>query len=129
MLLGCGFLHGSRIWSFSEMMMDCEIFSIVHKMMEGIVVNEETLALQAVANVGPGGHYLAQKHTRNHVREIFRPEFMDRRPYGEWETKKDDARDWALAKARRILKEHQPDPLDSKISMEMERIIELVEKK
>jgi trimethylamine--corrinoid protein Co-methyltransferase len=128
MLLGCGFLHGSRIWSFSEMMMDCEIFSIVHKMMEGIVVNEETLALQAVANVGPGGHYLAQKHTRNHVREIFRPEFMDRRPYGEWETKKDDARDWALAKARRILKEHQPDPLDSKISMEMERIIELVEK-
>jgi trimethylamine:corrinoid methyltransferase-like protein len=53
---------------------------------------------------------------------------MDRRPYSEWETKKDDARDWALAKARRILKEHQPDPLDPKISAEMARIIELVEK-
>ena len=129
MLLGCGFLHGSRIWSFAEMMMDCEIFSMVHKMMEGIVVNEETLALETIANVGPGGHFLAQKHSRAHVRDLYRSEFLDRRPYSEWETKKDDARDWALAKARRVLKEHQPDPLDPKLSAEMARIIESVENK
>lgn len=128
MLLGCGFLHGSRIWSFAEMMMDCEIFSIIHKMMQGIVVNEETLALDAIAAVGPGGHYLAQKHTRNHMRELFLPQFLDRRPYTQWEDKGDDARDWALDKARKILKEHQPDPLDEKISSEFERIIKSVEK-
>jgi trimethylamine--corrinoid protein Co-methyltransferase len=129
MLLGCGFLHGSRIWSFAEMMMDCEIFSIVHKMMEGIVVNDETLAMEAIAAVGPGGHYLGQKHTRKHMRELFMPQFMDRRPYSEWETKKDDARDWALAKARKTLKEHQPDPLDAQLSKEFGRIIKSVEKK
>ena len=128
MLLGCGFLHGSRIWSFAEMMMDCEIFSIVHKMMGGIEVNDETLAMESIANVGPGGHYLAQKHTRNHMRELFMPKFMDRRPYADWETKKDDARDWALARARKTLQEHQPDPLDEKISKELERIIKSVEK-
>ena len=128
MLLGCGFLHGSRIWSYAEMMMDCEIFSIVHKMMQGIVVNEETLALDAIANVGPGGHYLAQKHTRNHMRDLFLPQFLDRRPYSEWEAKGDDARDWALAKAKKILKEHQPDPLDEKISQEFGKIIKSVEK-
>jgi trimethylamine--corrinoid protein Co-methyltransferase len=128
MLLGCGFLHGSRIWSYAEMLMDCEIFSIVHKMMQGIEVNDETLALESIAAVGPGGHYLAQKHTRNHMRELFMPKFMDRRPYSEWEDKKDDARDWALAKARKILKEHQPDPLDEKVSKEMTRIIKSVEK-
>ncbi|MFN8382312.1 MAG: trimethylamine methyltransferase family protein [Anaerolineales bacterium] len=128
MLLGCGFLHGSRIWSFAEMMMDCEMFSIVHKMMGGIEVNDETLAMESIANVGPGGHYLAQKHTRNHMRELFMPKFMDRRPYSEWETKKDDARDWALTRARKILKEHQPDPLDERISQELERIIKSVEK-
>ena len=128
MLLGCGFLHGSRIWSYAEMMMDCEIFSIIHKMMQGIEVNEETLALDTIANVGPGGHYLAQKHTRKHMRELFMPQFMDRRPYSEWETKKDDARDWATAKANKILKEHQPDPLDEKISQEFDRIIKSVEK-
>ena len=128
MLLGCGFLHGSRIWSFAEMMMDCEIFSMVHKMMQGIVVDEETLALEAIANVGPGGHYLAQKHTRRHMRELFMPQFMDRRPYSEWESKGDDARDWATNKARKILAEHQPEPLDPKISEEMEKIIRSVEK-
>ena len=128
MLLGCGFLHGSRIWSFAEMMMDCEIFSIVHKMMQGIEVNDETLAMESIANVGPGGHYLAQKHTRKLMRELFMPQFMDRRPYSEWETKKDDARDWALAKARKTLKEHQPDMLDERLSQELERIIKSVEK-
>ncbi len=128
MLLGCGFLHGSRIWSYAEMMMDCEIFSIIHKMMQGIVVDEETLALETIASVGPGGHFLAQKHTRKHMRDLFIPQFMDRRPYSEWETKKDDARDWATDKARKILAEHCPDPLDPKISAEMAKIIKSVEK-
>jgi len=128
MLLGVGFLHGSRIWSFSEMMMDCEIFSIIHKTMQGIIVDDETLALDTIANVGPGGNFLAQKHTKKHMREIFLPEFMDRRPYNTWETKKDNAKDWALAKARKTLAEHQPDPLDPKVSAEMAKIIAANEK-
>lgn len=128
MLLGLGFLHGSRIWSFAEMMLDAEIFSIIHKMMQGITVNDETLALDAIAAVGPGGNFLSQKHTRNHMRDLFLPQFMDRRPYTEWETKKDDARDWALNKARKLLAEHQPDPLDEKLAAELERIIETEEK-
>jgi trimethylamine--corrinoid protein Co-methyltransferase len=84
--------------------------------------------MESIANVGPGGHYLGQKHTRKHMRELFMPQFMDRRPYSEWETKKDDARDWAIAKARKTLKEHQPDPLDENIRKEMDRIIKTVEK-
>ncbi len=89
MLLGVGLLHGSRIWSYEQMMMDCEIFDIVHKMMQGIVVDDETLALDVIAAVGPGGNFLSQKHTRKHMRELWLPEFMDRRPYDEWEEKQD----------------------------------------
>jgi trimethylamine--corrinoid protein Co-methyltransferase len=128
MLLGVGFLHGSRIWSFAEMMMDCEIFSIIHKTMQGIVVNDETLALDTIAAVGPGGNFLSQKHTLKHMRELFLPQFMDRRPYNEWETRKDDARDWALAKARKTLETHQPDPLEEHINAEMGKIIASLEK-
>jgi trimethylamine---corrinoid protein Co-methyltransferase len=127
MLLGVGFLHGSRIWSFSEMMLDCEIFSIIHKMMQGIIVDDETLALDTIAAVGPGGNFLAQKHTLRHMHDLFLPQFMDRRPYNEWETRKDDARDWALEKARRFMKDHQPDPLDEKINVEMAKIISSLE--
>jgi trimethylamine---corrinoid protein Co-methyltransferase len=127
MLLGAGFLHGSRIWSYAEMMLDCEIFSIIHKMMQGIVVDDETLALEAIANAGPGGNFLTQKHTRKHMREIFLPEFMDRRPYSEWETKKDDARTWALEKARKTLATHQPEALDATVSAELGKIIAALE--
>lgn len=124
MLLGVGLLHGSRIWSYTQMMLDCEIFAIIHKMMPGIVVDEETLALEAIAAVGPGGNFLTQKHTRVHMRDLFLPQFMDRRPYNEWEAKRDDARDWALAKARKILAEHRPQPLDPMLSVELGKIIE-----
>jgi trimethylamine--corrinoid protein Co-methyltransferase len=127
MLLGVGLLHGSRIWSYAQMLMDCEIYSIIHKMMQGIVVDDETLALDVIRNVGPGGNFLSQKHTLKHMREIFIPKFMDRRPYNEWEQKHDDGRDWALEKAREILKTHQPQPLDVDVSNELKRIIRSVE--
>jgi trimethylamine:corrinoid methyltransferase-like protein len=63
------------------------------------------------------------------MRELFLPQFMDRRPFNEWETKKDDARDWALEKARKTLNTHQPDALDVRISSEMVKIISSLEKK
>ncbi len=128
MLLGAGLLHGSRIWSFAQMLMDCEIFSMIHKVMQGIRVDEESLALQAIANVGPGGNFLSQKHTKAHMRDLFLPQYMDRRPYNEWEAKKDNAPDWALEKARKILSTHRPDPLDQGITRELKRIIAGLEK-
>ncbi len=128
MLLGVGLLHGSRIWSYAQMLLDCEIFSIVHKMMQGILVNEDTLAMEAIRAVGAGGNFLAQKHTRQHMRSIFSPKFMDRRPYNVWLEKQDNPADWALAEARRILENHQPQPLDEKINRELQRIIAGVEK-
>jgi trimethylamine--corrinoid protein Co-methyltransferase len=128
MLLGVGLLHGSRIWSYEQMLMDCEIFNIVHKMMEGIPVNDESLALEAIQAVGPGGNFLAQKHTLKHMREVYLPQFMDRRPYNVWEETGEGPRDWARAKAREILANHQPEPLDQNLSTEFRRIIHDLEK-
>jgi trimethylamine--corrinoid protein Co-methyltransferase len=127
MLLGVGLLHGSRIWSYPQMLMDCEIFRIVHKMMDGILVSDETLALDVIRAVGPGGHFLAQKHTRKHMHDVWLPTLMDRRPYDEWEKERDGAGDWARARARQILATHQPSPLDPKLGKEFERIIMEVE--
>ncbi|RPI78160.1 MAG: hypothetical protein EHM41_26200, partial [Chloroflexi bacterium] len=128
MLLGAGLLHGSRIWSYAQMLMDCEIFSMVHKMMEGIVVDDETLALDAIARVGPGGNFLSQRHTLKHMKELWLPQFMDRRSYNVWEDKRDGAQDWALEKARHILETHQPQPFDPSLSHELGKIIAGIEK-
>ncbi len=125
MLLGVGLLHGSRIWSYEQALMDAEIFRIVRRMMAGIVVDEETLALEAIREVGPGGNFLTHPHTRRHLSDLWVPTLMDRRPYEEWERKRDGARDWAAARAREILSTHRPEPLDERLAAELDRIIAL----
>jgi trimethylamine---corrinoid protein Co-methyltransferase len=116
MLLGCGFLHGSRIWSYAEMMMDCEIFSIIEKMMQGIVVDEETLALEAIAALDLAVTTSPRNTPANTCASCSCRNSSTAVPTVNGKKKGDDARDWALEKARKILKEHQPDPLDEKIS-------------
>jgi trimethylamine---corrinoid protein Co-methyltransferase len=128
MLLGVGFLHGSRIWSYAQMLLDCEIYNIVKQTLQGIPIDDETLALDVIQAVGPGGNFLKQKHTIRHMREVFLPQFMDRRPYNEWQQKGDGPSDWALAKARRILETHQPEALEPGLSAELGQIIAAVEK-
>jgi len=127
MLLGVGLLNGSTVWSFAQMLMDCEIFGIVAKMIEGIPVDEETLAVEAIREVGPGGTFLTHAHTKRHLRGLWLNSFLDRRPYGVWEEKKDGAPDWALGKARRILADHQPVPLEPRLEIELGRIIKTIE--
>jgi trimethylamine--corrinoid protein Co-methyltransferase len=127
MLLGVGLLHGSRIWSYAQMLMDCEIVGIVHKMMQGIVVDDDTLALETIRAVGPGGNFLAQRHTRKHMRDLWLSTLMDRRSYSEWEEKRDGAQDWARARAKQILDSHQPIPLDPKLLQEFDRITTAVD--
>jgi trimethylamine--corrinoid protein Co-methyltransferase len=128
MLLGVGLLCGSTIWSFEQMIMDAEIFGIIAKVMEGIAVNQETLALEAIREVGPGGTFLTHEHTMEHMRGLWLSTLMDRRPYGVWEKKKDGARDWARDKAKHILATHHPSALELKLEAELRRIIQSFEK-
>lgn len=128
MLLGIGLLNGSTIWSYEQMIMDAEIFGIVAKVMEGIPVNPETLALHAIREVGPGGTFLMHGHTLQHMRELWLNALMDRRPYVVWEKKKDGARDWAKDKAKQILATHHPSALEPQLDEELRRIIQSFEK-
>jgi trimethylamine--corrinoid protein Co-methyltransferase len=128
MLLGAGLMHGSRILSYEMLLMDAEIWSLMENMFKGIVVNEDTLALDVIRSVGPGGNFLGQRHTRKHMRKRWLPDLMDRRPYNIWEERKDGARQWALQNAQTILRQHQPDPLDEALQFELMKIIHTEEK-
>ena len=127
MLLGAGLLHGSRILSYEEMVMDAEIWSILVAMARGIEVSDETLAIDAIREVGPGGNYLAHRHTKRHMRSLWQPALFDRRPYSVWEAKRDGARDWARARARAILRDHRPAALEPAAERELAAIIESAE--
>jgi len=128
MLLGAGLLHGSRILSYEQLLLDCEIWSILHAVFKGVEVTPDTLALDVIKAVGPSGTFLSQPHTRQHMRQRWLPTFMDRRPYSAWEEKKDGARQWAGEKARQILQEYRPEPLEAALQTELDRIIAAAEK-
>jgi trimethylamine--corrinoid protein Co-methyltransferase len=109
------------------MLMDCDIFDIEYSMMNGIPVNEGTLALETIHAVGPCGYFLTQKHTRKHMPELWLPEYMNHRSYEVWLEKSDNAPDWALIKARHLHESHQPLQLDTEFSRDFARIIAAVE--
>lgn len=127
MLLGAGLLHGSRILSYEELLMDCEIWTILESMFHGIEVNADTLALDVIRKVGSTGNYLSQKHTRQYMRERWIPTLFDRRPYNVWEDKKDGAREWAREKAQQILREYHPRGISEDQDRELSKIIAAIE--
>jgi len=128
MLLGLGLLNGSRIWSHEQLLLDAEIFSIVRAMLRGVPVDDESLALATIAEVGPAGDYLTAQHTRRHMRELWRPRFMDRRPMGVVEAEGGGPRAWANAKAKELLATHRPEPLDPALAGELAGIVHGVER-
>jgi len=125
-----GSLEGGMAASFEELVMDDEICKAVLKAVQGIEVNDETLALDVIDKVGPGGHFLAEKHTLNHFKDVlFFSDLADRQSYDAW--KKTGGKSMvkrAREKAERILKEHWPTPLDKDVQKEISEIIERAEK-
>ena len=109
MLLGAGLLHGSRIWSYEQLILDTEIDGIVRATLRGVPVSDATLALEAIREVGPGGDYLTAEHTRSTMRGLWQSRYLDRRPYGQWEADPDTLHRGALERARTLLRDHRPD--------------------
>ncbi|KKM12136.1 hypothetical protein SY88_05280 [Clostridiales bacterium PH28_bin88] len=123
-LTGAGMLNGSKIFSFQQLLMDCEIYNIAKQVAEGIEVNDETLALDVIKKVGPRGSYLAEKHTRRHMKDIWRPAVYDRTPYETWLAGgKQGAFATATGKAKWILENHRPLPLEDGILEEFAGIM------
>jgi trimethylamine--corrinoid protein Co-methyltransferase len=128
MMSGCGLLDGSTTLSFAHLLMEAEVYRVVARMAGGIEVNDETLALDAIRAVGHGGTYLAEKHTRRHRGEIWRPAVWDRTPYDAWLAGgRRGALHSAEEQAREILCTHAPEPLPEDVRAELRRIVETAE--
>lgn len=125
MMCGAGLLNGARIFSFEQLLMDCEIFEIIRRTAAGIEITEETLALDTIHQVGSHNHYMAEPHTLAHLRELWQPFVIDRSPYEKWVFEgKRETLETAREKALWILKQHRPEPLEQGLEAEMEQLID-----
>lgn len=100
-----GFLEFCMTASYDKLVIDNEIIGMVMRAVEGIEVNEETLAFDVIKEVGPGGHFISNRHTRRHMRsEQYIPQLSDRENRDQWERNSSkDAWGRATEKARELL--------------------------
>jgi trimethylamine--corrinoid protein Co-methyltransferase len=122
---------GVGAMSFEKAVIDNDVAGMVSRILEGIDVSDETLAFDIISKVGPGGHYLAQEHTRQlFPREHFVPEVSDRKDRGSWvKAGSKDIREIARDRAKQVLKEHRVEPLDRTVKEELVKIVKDIEKR
>jgi len=81
---GTGLLDGSRILCLENMVVDDEIIGMVKRILTGIEVSEETLAVDLIKKMGFNGNYLSADHTRAHVRELWQAKLGETGSYEGW---------------------------------------------
>ncbi|SFK64229.1 trimethylamine methyltransferase family protein [Shimia haliotis] len=126
MLHSCGWLEGGLVSSFEKFVMDADQLGTLHKMAQGVSYDEEAQAMDAVREVGPGGHYLGCAHTQANFKEAFwRSELLDYKPFETWAD--EGARDTqALASARvaELLGAYEQPALDPEIEARLRAYVE-----
>ena len=107
--------------SYEKLVIDDEIIGMCLRVLRGIEVTDDTLALDLIEEVGPGGDFLAQEHTVAHMRtEFFRPTVGDRRHREQWEAAgARDVQQRAHERVRDILAEHEPQRIPPEIDSEI----------
>jgi len=112
MIYGLGMLESGITFDYGQLVLDCEFARMIKFTVQGIPVNEETLAVDAIKEIGPGRDFLMHPTTFKGMRNQSKPEIIDRRMRSSWEAAgATSAYDRALQKARWILANHQPEPL------------------
>ncbi|MGD1995258.1 MAG: trimethylamine methyltransferase family protein [Anaerolineae bacterium] len=124
-LVNLSTLETKTTFSPEQLVIDDTILSIVERSLRGITVDEETMALELIHKIGPGGAFVAAQHTLRHFRdELLIPELISREPRRSWQASgKPDMRARARKKARRILAEHHPPRLTDDVVSQLDEIV------
>ncbi len=112
-----GLLEFCLTASYEKYVMDNEILGEVMRVLKGVTVTEETLAVDVTAEVGPGGNFLQEDHTFDHMREEhFVPKIADRKPREKWEeTGKKDTFTRCHEIVLEVLETHKAEPVDEEV--------------
>jgi trimethylamine--corrinoid protein Co-methyltransferase len=114
MLSGANFVHDNgytesgMTGDIYQTILDDEIIGMSRLIAGGLEVNEETMAVEQICNVGPGGHYLYEDHTMKWFRKHYQPTLMDRNSYEDWDAQgRTTMKDRVLKKGRDIMENYE----------------------
>jgi len=123
-----GYMDFGLSGSLAEVVLVAEFIARNRQLLAEIEVSDETLAVDVLVNVGPGGDFLGQRHTRRHLRSSqWRPGLLNRMSYDRWmEAGGLDVTEKARQKARGLLAAHELPSLDADVAARIDRIVEVL---
>ena len=124
LIYGLGMIESGTTFDFGQLVVDDELARMIKFTLGGIPVNDETLAVDVIADVGSFNDFLGHEHTLRHMREQSASSLLDRRVYEEWEASGSTSLyERACEKALHILETHCPEPLPESVVADMQAII------
>ena len=122
---GAGWMEGGLQASFEKMVIDADLLHMASATLDPLVIDDDTLAFDAIAEVGPGGHFFGTSHTQARFRsEFYRPLVSDWRNYETWaEAGSPDAATKANHLVKAYLAEYQPPPMPDAIRDELDEFV------
>ena len=126
-IYGSGLLEAGISYSHAQVVMDNDFFRMIKYVLKGIPVNDETLAIDVIKEMGPGADYMMAEHTMKYMRNIGSdPGLIDRNNRASWEEKGGkDMTTLAMEKAEDIIENHKPSQsLSEDVLKEIRRIVE-----
>jgi trimethylamine--corrinoid protein Co-methyltransferase len=114
--------------SLAQLVICDEILSWLGHFVRGLEINDETLALDLIDEVGPDGQFLDSDHTLQHFRELWYPSLFDRNNYDGWLAKGGTTlAERAAKRVEAILAEHKPEPLPDDVAQAVHAVVERAE--
>ena len=128
LIYGLGMLEMGVTFDFGQLVMDNEFAQMIKFCVNGIPVNDETLSVDVIKEIGPFKDFISHEQTYKYMKSISHPKLIDRRNRDKWEEKgATDLHQRSLAEAKRILKTHKPEPLAGEVKAELRAIVEETE--
>jgi len=119
-----GYIEYGLTASMEMTVMNDELIGLVRRILGGIEVSEETMALELIDQVGPDGNFLEQDHTLRHFRENWYPTLLSRASYAGWQQAGSLTYGGvASARVREILEGHRPEPLPEGLQAAVQAIV------
>lgn len=131
LFVNAGMFDTGMTASYEQLILDNEMLELAFRFSEGIAVNAETLALDVIRHVGPGGDYLSEDHTLRNLRsgEFWDPTVSNRNSYPQWEEMGcPSVLERAHERAEEILNSHEIPELDPAKRGELTRLIQAFER-
>jgi trimethylamine--corrinoid protein Co-methyltransferase len=128
LIYGLGMIEMGMTIDYGQMVMDNEFARMIKYLVQGIPVNDETLAVDVIKEIGVGKDFLSHASTYKHMRTQSQPKLIDRRMREDWQAAgSTDIYQRALEEARYILENHKPDPLPDDVPAAIRSIVEEAE--